>query len=95
MSLILEGDILIVDGQTEQLNLFNIESNKQITINTFVGDLGQVNFDMLCEKIPRLMIVKELANNYKFLHWELEFADVFESRGGFDLILGNPPWLKL
>ena len=25
-------------------------------------------------------------------HWEIEFADVFEERGGFDVIVGNPPW---
>ena len=29
------------------------------------------------------------------MHWELEFADLFAERGGFDLILGNPPWVKL
>lgn len=95
LSLILEGDILIVNGQTEQLDLFNTESNKQVMMNTFAGDLGQVNLDMLCERIPRLQIVKELSDKQKFHHWELEFADVFEERGGFDLILGNPPWLKL
>ncbi|MGA2619679.1 MAG: TaqI-like C-terminal specificity domain-containing protein [Thermoguttaceae bacterium] len=25
-------------------------------------------------------------------HWEVEFAEVFEEQGGFDLIVGNPPW---
>lgn len=30
-----------------------------------------------------------------FFHWELEFADVFAERGGFDLVVGNPPWIKL
>ncbi len=29
------------------------------------------------------------------MHWELCFADVLLKRGGFDLILGNPPWLKV
>ena len=24
-------------------------------------------------------------------HWEVEFAEVFEGRGGFDIIVGNPP----
>lgn len=33
----------------------------------------------------------ELAMEYKFFHWPLEFPDVFE-QGGFDVILGNPPW---
>ncbi len=30
-----------------------------------------------------------------FLHWELEFAEVFVDRGGFDVVLGNPPWVKV
>lgn len=25
----------------------------------------------------------------------MEFADVFEEKGGFDLMIGNPPWLKM
>jgi hypothetical protein len=29
------------------------------------------------------------------MHWELEFADLFAERGGFDLIVGNPPWVKM
>lgn len=95
LSLILEGDILIVNGQTEQLDLFNTETTKQTMMNTFAGDLGEVNLDMLCERIPRLQIVKDLSNNYRFHHWELEFADIFDQRGGFDLIVGNPPWLRL
>lgn len=28
-------------------------------------------------------------------HWELEFAEVFSRRGGFDFTVGNPPWIKL
>lgn len=34
-------------------------------------------------------------NNNKFLHWYLEFPEIFEENGGFDLIIGNPPWIKL
>ncbi len=30
----------------------------------------------------------------RFHHWELEFCEVFAARGGFDLIIGNPPWIK-
>lgn len=38
--------------------------------------------------------VKNLANQYRFFHWHLEYPEVFE-KGGFDCILGNPPWEKL
>ena len=44
---------------------------------------------------PRLELVRQIAGENRFLHWELEFADLFEDRGGFDLVLGNPPWVKL
>jgi hypothetical protein len=35
-----------------------------------------------------------LAHKYRFFHWHLEFPEVFE-KGGFDCILGNPPWEKI
>jgi hypothetical protein len=35
--------------------------------------------------------VEDLRDEHGFFHWALEFPEVFE-RGGFDVILGNPPW---
>lgn len=57
--------------------------------------LGQVNLDQLRLLFPRLRIADEVAQQQHFFHWELEFADVFVDRGGFDLIVGNPPWIKI
>ncbi|MCF8089187.1 MAG: hypothetical protein K9K63_03280 [Desulfotignum sp.] len=61
----------------------------------FSTELGMVNVDHLVRDVPRLSVVAELARNLRFMHWELEFADIFEDHGGFDLVLGNPPWLKV
>jgi hypothetical protein len=37
--------------------------------------------------------VRDLWNQYRFFHWELDFPDVFaRERGGFDAMVGNPPW---
>lgn len=44
---------------------------------------------------PRLPIVEQLANQYHFFHPMLEFIEVFWLRDGFDIICGNPPWIKL
>ena len=30
-----------------------------------------------------------------FLHWPLEFPEVFQDGGGFDVVLGNPPWERI
>jgi len=37
-------------------------------------------------------VAAELAARHSFFHWHLEFPEVF-ARGGFDLVLGNPPWI--
>ena len=39
--------------------------------------------------------VKALGEEYLFLHPHLVFPDVFEQSGGFDLVVGNPPWEKV
>lgn len=40
---------------------------------------------------------EELAHSFRFLHWELEFPNVFfpeaSHRAGFDVAIGNPPYL--
>ncbi|MCY3924760.1 MAG: N-6 DNA methylase [bacterium] len=36
--------------------------------------------------------VQDLATQYKFLHLHLAFPHVFARSGGFDAVLGNPPW---
>jgi len=35
--------------------------------------------------------VRRIANEHRFFHWHLEFPEVFAD-GGFDCVLGNPPW---
>jgi hypothetical protein len=56
---------------------------------------GHVDIDALLASNARLKLAEELAQQHRFFHWELVFADLFKSRGGFDLMLGNPPWIKV
>lgn len=43
----------------------------------------------------RIPVVQRLADRYHFFHPMLEFIEVFWLRDGFDVICGNPPWIKL
>jgi hypothetical protein len=38
--------------------------------------------------------VERLASSYRFFHWHIAFPEVF-ARGGFDCVLGNPPWERV
>ncbi|MGW6934617.1 class I SAM-dependent DNA methyltransferase [Lentzea sp. NPDC054927] len=46
------------------------------------------------QRFPWLHIVRDIGKQQDFLHWELEFALVFAQGGGFDLQVGNPPWVR-
>ena len=37
---------------------------------------------------------RRIAEDYGFFHWDLAFPQVF-ARGGFDIVLGNPPWERV
>ena len=54
-----------------------------------------VDIPRLRQENPRLDLAARIAEQNKFMHWELEFADLFAERGGFDLVVGNPPWIRL
>ena len=63
------------------------QAQQQIIEKTQKGDL----FD----NKERLEEVKILSGQHGFFHNQLEFIEVFKERGGFDVIVGNPPWLKM
>lgn len=56
---------------------------------------GQLRITKLRKSFPRVATVEGIARTRRFMHWELTFADIFSRSGGFDLVLGNPPWLKV
>lgn len=79
-----------------QLSLFPTERDEIICkIKDFFPGQNVVDIDELCRLFPRLALVREIAAQNHFMHWELEFADLFAERGGFDLVIGNPPWVLL
>lgn len=52
-----------------------------------------VSIEKALDGFPWLTVAQAIAKSQGFFHWELDFAPVFE-RGGFDLQVGNPPWVR-
>jgi len=44
--------------------------------------------------LPIIEAANKLVEEKHFFHWCLEFPEVFE-QGGFDCVLGNPPWERI
>lgn len=105
LSLILEGtmdSVVITDKATDKIvgkkqpALFPTEMQQMASdiLDTYGTDTI-VDIPCLRQENSRLDLAAKIAEQNKFMHWELEFADLFAERGGFDLIIGNPPWVKI
>jgi len=81
-------------ASAEQLQIFGHDPVKDEK-TTILTAKGTLNKKVIFKHLPRLALVDKLSQQYKYLHWELEFADIFDRNQGFDLVLGNPPWLKV
>ncbi|MDE2833663.1 MAG: hypothetical protein OXM02_04000 [Bacteroidota bacterium] len=55
---------------------------------------GHMDVNKLIARLPRLQVVRQLARKEQFHHWPLVYANQFADRGGFDMIIGNPPRLR-
>jgi len=58
-----------------------------------------INFDkekieLLTSEIKELLEQKQNIRNDKPLIWNIEFAEIFVEKGGFDIIIGNPPYVR-
>ena len=48
-------------------------------------------------KLDKMEEIKKLREKSvrPFFVWELEFSEVFKEKGGFDIVIGNPPYIQL
>ena len=94
MSLILEGNVFSTTFDFSDQEKVNDEQ-KEIYAGLLneIESVGKIDINELNQKIPRLRVVSEITDTNRFFHWPVEFGDILNTKGGFDLILGNPPWI--
>ena len=105
ITLVLTGSVFQPGiGPNQTADLFGVEyaEHAGAIAKRITNEIGMLDLDRLFEQFPRLKFVDKLAQRHRFHHWELAFADLFygergdgRGRGGFDLVLGNPPWIKV
>ncbi len=72
-------------------NLTELSAYEEEVEDAFHMDMD--SFMRVAERFPWLKTAEEIAADQGFFHWELRFASVF-AEGGFDLQVGNPPWVQ-
>ena len=89
------GESFDMFGEELEQETAQVEEEQGKYTNIVKIKKGELDKKLIFKHLPRLEIADKLAEQYKYFHWELEFADIFSTNQGFDLILGNPPWLKV
>ncbi len=78
----------LLESDAPARDLFKAASKQQ------VGLFRETNVEALVENFDWLKTAVAVAERERFVHFDLIFADVMKARGGFDVIVGNPPWAK-
>lgn len=82
------------DTEPAQIDLFADLDALEAREAELAAGLLMPSVTQVGEQHPWLAFVREVADREGFFHWELQFAPVFQG-GGFDLQVGNPPWVRL
>jgi adenine-specific DNA-methyltransferase len=74
--------------EESKLNMFNEESRKKYFENWGTKFIAESKINEVLRNLHDSRKAKP------FFIWKLEFIDVFEDKGGFDVVIANPPYIK-
>lgn len=95
LSWLLDTHVVPTETKMVQRDFFAPPTMPKQFVIEMKESVGFVDVDLLTATFERFALVNDIADRCRFLHWEIEFADLFLERGGFELVLGNPPWINL
>ena len=84
------------DQFTSEINL--LSSNTIDWLYLFkLGEATEVNSNHINNKFSNdeIDLIDNFNNTFKTIHFPKVFNKVFETKKGFDLVIGNPPWDKV
>ena len=82
-------------GQPNVVETGELFSSYDLTDGTLdsVERFGKAKVGEVLERFSWLVECQKIAGRQAFFHWELDQAGIF-LRGGFDIQVGNPPWVR-
>ncbi len=97
ISLILTGRPAAIEGTLSWVLETELKEVEASMVRTLLDNTDNpLEVDDLSEFMSdRLEMIEATSVTHRFFHWPLEFAEILSHQTGFDLIIGNPPWVPL
>ncbi|MBW9219884.1 N-6 DNA methylase, partial [Methanothermococcus sp. SCGC AD-155-N22] len=87
--------VLEVKEKLITILIASLNSKYAIPLNELLRDITEIFNQKLDEKFAEEYgIDLEDLKKVKTFHWIFEFPEVFLERGGFDVVIGNPPYIR-
>ena len=91
---------LTTDIQVFEHNIKMAESQKTLAGEQVIDEKkvneNQLRIDANNEEIEKLRVVKSHLNDpeKRPFVWDIDFAEIFSEKEGFDIVIGNPPYVR-
>ena len=98
MSAILASEVYGIEKLEDKVSAHLFSALEAEEAETFKEDESGSLIESELDANARLHIARQVSERLRFFHWPLRFADILyktpdDSPVGFDITLGNPPWL--
>lgn len=81
--------------KSEQLKMFEEEpSQRELFGEKSLRKIFQDEKKKINQEIEKLTAIKEKLKEQKPFIWDIDFAEIFSEKGGFDIVIGNPPYVR-
>jgi len=81
--------------RAEQLKIFEKElSQKELFDEKKLRNLIEKQKQSIDEETKRLEEIRKKLKEQKPFIWDIDFAEIFGEKGGFDIVIGNPPYVR-
>ncbi|MFX1256503.1 MAG: Eco57I restriction-modification methylase domain-containing protein [Promethearchaeota archaeon] len=85
--------LLNIKEELIRILIVSLNSKFAIPLNNLINKINSLFYKKLNVKFQSDYKLKKVKKYYLF-HWIFEFPEVFLEKGGFDVIIGNPPYLS-
>lgn len=85
----------LIKAKSQLFGSTNSEEKKRLLnkIKVYREELLKVNFRSKCSAYIDELLEEDHSHKKSYFSWKLEFIEVFVNNDGFDIVIGNPPYV--